>query len=99
EHYVDRSVRDRALSKHAEDLADDRHARFVVAAEHGRAIAPHDVTVDDRLDALAGHHGVHVRGDEKRRRSRHGPGKESDQVAGVAADLLTRVVEEDTLRA
>src|SRR6267378_2675333 len=38
QHHVDRRMAEPALAAHAHALADDRDARLVVAAEHGRAV-------------------------------------------------------------
>src|SRR5439155_1766718 len=54
EHDVERRVAEAALAAHADALADDRHARLVVAAEHGRAVAPDHVVLDDGAHAGAG---------------------------------------------
>ena len=47
---------------HAQYFADDRHTALVVAAEDCLAVGAQDVTVEDRHDALAWYHGIHVRG-------------------------------------
>ncbi len=82
------------VAQHAQDLANDRAARLVVAAEHGRAVAPDDVAFDDRPDALARDHGVHVRREEERRRGDRARDAR-EHVAGRAADLGARVVDPD----
>src|SRR5437660_120244 len=86
EHDVERRVAEASLAAHADALADDRHARLVVAAEHGRAVAPDHVVLDDGAHAGAGLDRVHVRAEEERRRV-HAAGHVRDQVPSLAADL------------
>ena len=77
------------------DFADDRDAAFVVAAEHGGAVGAQDITVEDRYDAFAGDHRVHVSGKQQRLARRRVTGKLGDQIADVAADLRTGVIDGD----
>ena len=92
---LDVAVRDRVVAQHAQHLADDRAARLVVAAEDRRAVAADDVAVDDRLHALAGDDGVHVRREQQRRRRRAVPRTRASRLPGRAADLGAGVVEPD----
>src|SRR5262245_36443804 len=91
---VEGRVAEPSLAADADALADDRHARLVVAAEDGLPVAADHVVLDEGADALARADGVHVRAEEQRRRV-GGAGDVRDQVAGLAADGDAGVVEPD----
>src|SRR5438046_2966785 len=93
EEHVDRPVRDPALVQQTHRLEDGDDARLVVAAEHRGAIGADDVAVDDAPDVAGRRHGVHVAAQEQRSDVRCRAGKTREQVAGVAADLVSRVVD------
>ena len=75
------------------DFANDRDAAFVVAAEHGGTVGAQDVTFEDRYDAFAGDHCVHMRGQQQRLARRRVTGKLGEQIADVAADFLAGVID------
>jgi hypothetical protein len=92
---LDRAVRDLVVPQRTHRFEDGNDSALVVTAQHGRAVGPDHVGVDDGTDVLAGDHGVHVCGEQERRRIRYRPRDAREHVAGVAADLVARVVDRD----
>ena len=78
---------------HAQDFANDGNAALVVAAENGAAVGAQNIAVEHRHDAFAGNHGIHVSGKQQRRSAGDVAGKMSDEIAYVAADLFSGVVD------
>jgi hypothetical protein len=93
EEHVDGTVGDPALAQQPHGFEDGHDARLVVAAEHRAAVRADDVAVDDGADVVGGRYGVHVAAQQERRDVGRRPRKARDQVAGVAADLVARVVD------
>ena len=63
---VDGGAGDGVFFDDPQNFADDRDAALVVAAEHGGAVGAQDIAVEDRHDAFAGNHRVHMRGKQQR---------------------------------
>src|SRR6185503_15300622 len=86
-------MRDVLLLQAFDNFDDDDAAGFVIAAQDGRAVGANDVAFNDWLDAFAGDHGVHVRAHYDRFSALDRARKAGNNVAGISADLLTRVVD------
>ena len=88
---LDGGIRSAFLNKRANGLDDSRHADLVVSTQDGRAVAVNHAIDNLRIDALARLHAIEM--GRENYRAVNGTRELGIEIAGIGADLLSRIVD------